>query len=102
MESLDDTMMDLPGAELIRSGMRDIVEKRETIASELVKIGSPRLRECGLTINVSKEDALVADRRLYSLLGDLQGLNAHARFNSLIRELVSFERSLEHRMRRAG
>lgn len=95
-------MMDLPGAELIRSGMRDIVEKRETIASELVKIGSPRLRECGLTINVSKEDALVADRRLYSLLGDLHGLNAHARFNSLIRELVSFERSLEHRMRRAG
>lgn len=102
MESLDDTMMDLPGAELIRSGMRDIVEKRETIASELVKIGSPRLRECGLTINVSKEDALVADRRLYSLLGDLHGLDAHARFNSLIRELVSFERSLEHRMRRAG
>lgn len=95
-------MMDLPGAELIRSGMRDIVEKRETIASELVKIGSPRLRECGLTINVSKEDALVADRRLYSLLGDLHGLDAHARFNSLIRELVSFERSLEHRMRRAG
>lgn len=102
MESLDDTMMDLPGAELIRSGMRDIVEKRETIASELVKIGSPRLWECGLTINVSKEDALVADRRLYSLLGDLHGLDAHARFNSLIRELVSFERSLEHRMRRAG
>jgi hypothetical protein len=102
MESLDDTMMDLPGAELIRSGMRDIVEKRETIASELVKIGSPRLRECGLTINISKEDALVADRRLYSLLGDLHGLDAHARFNSLIRELVSFERSLEHRMRRAG
>lgn len=102
MESLDDTMMDLPGAELIRSGMRDIVEKRETIASELVKIGSPRLRECGLTINISKEDALVADRRLYSLLGDLHGLDAHARFNSLIRELVSFERSLEHRTRRAG
>lgn len=44
MESLDDTMMDLPGAELIRSGMRDIVAKRETIAGELVKIGSPR---CG-------------------------------------------------------
>lgn len=102
MESLDDTMMDLPGAELIRSGMRNIVENRETIASELVKIGSPRLRECGLTINVSKEDALVADRRLYSLLGDLHGLDAHARFNSLIRELVSFERSLEHSMRRAG
>jgi len=102
MDSLDDTMMDLPGADLIRSGMRDIIEKRETIASELVKIGSPRLRECGLTINVSKEDALVADRRLYSLLGDLHGLNAHARFNSLIRELVSFERSLEHRTRRAG
>ncbi len=102
MDFLDDTMMDLPGADLIRSGMRDIVEKRETIASEVVKIGSPRLRECGLTINVSKEDALVADRRLYSLLGDLHGLDAHARFNSLIRELVSFERSLEHRMRRAG
>jgi hypothetical protein len=102
MDSLDDTMMDLPGADLIRSGMRDIIEKRETIASELVKIGSPRLRECGLTINVSKEDALVADRRLYSLLGDLHGLDAHARFNSLIRELVSFERSLEHRTRRAG
>ena len=81
MDFLDDTMMDLPGAELIRSGMRDIVEKRETIASEIVKIGSPRLRECGLTINVSKEDALVADRRLYSLLGDLHGLDAHARFN---------------------
>ena len=51
-------------------------------------------------MDVAKEDALAADRRLYTMLGNLHGLDAHARFNSLIRELVSFERSLEHRLRR--
>ena len=33
----------LPGAELIAEGLRDVAAGRETIASELVKLGSPRL-----------------------------------------------------------
>src|SRR3954462_7016359 len=90
----------LPGAELIVEGLRDVAEGRETVAAELVKIGSPRLRDCGVDVAVSREDALDADHRLYRLLGAQHGRAAHSQYNALLGELVSFERALEHRVAR--
>ena len=91
----------LPGADLIAAGVADAAAGRETIAGELVKIGSPRLRGCGIDVAVTPEQALDADRRLFRLLGAAHGRNAHSHYNALIRQLVSFEQSLERRVRRA-
>jgi len=88
---------DLPAAAMIREGLADLVVHRESVASYLVKIGSYKLRRCGVDVPVSDEDALEADHKLYGLLGREHGNDAHRRYNMLLRELVSFERALEAR-----
>jgi hypothetical protein len=95
---------DLPGNDLIRQGLDDLAQARESIPSCLVKIASPRLRRCGVTVTVSDEDALNADHQLYAMLGREHGNEAHTRYNALLRQLVSFERALDarfHRLTRA-
>ena len=91
----------LPGADLVADGLADVVSRRETVAGELVKIGSRRLRDCGVEVAVNDEDALEADRRLYRLLGAVHGNGAHSQYNALIRQLVSFELALEQQRSRA-
>ena len=91
----------LPGADLVADGLADLVSGRETVAGELVKIGSPGLRDCGVEVPVKDEDALEADRRLYRLLGAIHGNAAHSQYDALIRQLVRFERALEQRRSRA-
>ncbi len=91
---------DLPAGPLIRQGLDDLANCRESVASCLVKIASSRLRRCGGEVAVPDEDALNSDRQLYALLGREHGDAAHSRYNALLRELVSFERALEARHRR--
>ena len=74
---------------------------RESVVGELVKLGSRRLRDCGVEVAVLPEDALAATHRLYHLLGAIHGREAHSQYNAMIRQLVSFERALEHRVSRA-
>jgi len=90
----------LPGADLIREGLADLHQHRETAAGYLVQIASPRLLRSGIEVEVSDDDALNADHRLYALLGRQHGNEAHSRYNALLRELVSFERALDHRLGR--
>ncbi len=86
----------LPGAAAIREGLEDFAAGRESVESLLIQIGAPRLNWLGIVFPV-KPDA-DADRRLYRLLSAEHGNAAHSQFNSLIRQLVSFERALEHRL----
>ena len=86
----------LPAEALIRQGLEDLAAGRESIGALLVQIGAPRLRL--LEIPVPPADDMDADRRLYRLLAITHGREAHSQFNSLIRELVSFERALERRV----
>jgi hypothetical protein len=86
----------LPGAEAIRAGLEDFAAGRESVESLLIQIGAPRLSWLGITL--SKQIDLDADRRLYRLLAAQHGDGAHSQFNSLIRQLVSFERALEQRL----
>ena len=85
----------LPGADAIRAGLADLAAGRETIESLLVQIGAPRLNWLGIVLSAKPE--LDADRRLYRLLAAQHGNAAHSQFNSLVRQLVSFERALEGR-----
>lgn len=86
----------LPAEALIRRGLEDLAAGRESIGSLLVQIGASRLRL--LEVPVPAAVDIDADRRLYRLLGLTHGNEAHAQYNSWIRELVSFERALERRV----
>jgi hypothetical protein len=86
------TWNDLPGGDLVREGLEDLRNGRETAPALLVAIGAPRLRRLGIVVPESVEDP---ENRLYALLVRIEGDAAHSRFNALIRRLVSFERAAE-------
>ncbi len=82
----------LPGAELIRSGLDDLARGVEFIPALLVLIGAPRLRRLGFDV---VDTPYFPEDRLYELLAKEDSDSAHARYNALIRTLVSFERAAE-------
>jgi hypothetical protein len=82
----------LPGAELIVEGLRDLAAGHESIPSMLVSIGAPKLTRLGIVLPRVEPDP---EHRLYQLLAAQYGDAAHARYNGLVRRLVSFERALE-------
>jgi hypothetical protein len=86
----------LPGADAIRTGLEDLAAGHDTVESLLIQIGAPRLSWLGIMLPAKPE--VDADRRLYRLLAAEHGNAAHSQFNSLIRQLVSFERALERRI----
>jgi hypothetical protein len=88
---------DLPGSELIDRGLSDAAAGRETAAALLVTIGAPRLRRAGLSVPAGLERGEAAELRLYRCLRAAVPREAFGRYNALLRELVSFERALEHR-----
>ena len=86
------TWDDLPGGALVREGLEDLQNGRETAPALLVAIGAPRLRRLGIVVPKTVQDP---EHRLYALLAGTEGDAAHSRFNALIRRLVSFERAAE-------
>ena len=93
-----DILDGLPGSDLVREGLADHRAGRKTIASCLVRIASPRLSRAGLVDSEAIWDN-GTELELYQLLSG-EGNRAHSRYNSLLRELVSFEHALDHRLRR--
>jgi hypothetical protein len=85
-------MSALPGQELIETGLRDLAAARESVESLLVSIGAPRLRAIGFEIRSPWPGA---EDRLYDLLATEDEDSAHARYNALVRRLVSYERAAE-------
>lgn len=84
----------LPGADLIREGLRDLEAGVESVPALLVLVGAPRLRNLG--VNVPRDtSAAPPEHRLYDLLASDDADSAHSRYNALIRRLVSFERAAE-------
>jgi len=82
-----------PGEDLISAVLDDLRNGRESFASLLVAIGSPRLKRLGLKL----PEVLPAnpEHRLYDLLAETDEDSAHSRYNALIRRLVSYERAAE-------
>lgn len=83
----------LPGEDLIEAGLEDLRHGRETIASLLVAIGAPRLRDLGLEVPAHLPDD--PEHRLYALLARDDSDSAHSRYNSYLRRLVSYQRAAE-------
>jgi len=82
----------LPGAELIREGLRDLALGVESIQALLVLVGAPRLRRLGFDV---PDTPYYPEDRLYAKLAESDSDSAHSRYNALIRLLVSFERAAE-------
>lgn len=88
----------LPGHELVLKGIDDLAHGLESDVALLVSIGAPRLQQAGLEI----PHALARpEHRLYELLAAEDEDSAHARYNALVRRLVSFERAVYAESRRA-
>ncbi len=85
----------LPGAEIVRAGISDLLAHRETPAAALVRMARPRLRAAGLDIP-STRDREPAGHALYGLLSAEDGATAHSRYNALTSRMVSFVRAAEH------
>lgn len=83
----------LPGEEIVRKGLQDLESGAVTQEACLVSIASPRLHQRGL---LHLDAALVpeAELALYRLLGQSED-DPYARYNSLLRRLVSFEHALD-------
>jgi hypothetical protein len=82
----------LPGADLVDRGLADLAAGVESAEALLVSIGARRLSDAGVPVPAplaSPED------RLYRLLEQEHGDEAHSRYNALVRRLVSFERAAE-------
>ena len=83
----------LPGAELVLPGIEDLRRGVESVPALLVAIGRPRLAR--LALDLPPDSWEMPEHRLYRLLAAEHGDEAHARYNALLRRLVSFERAAE-------
>jgi len=77
----------IPGAELIDRGLADLAEGVPSAESLLVSLAAPRLRREGVPVGEVEPDP---DERLYDLIARTEGDLAHARYNALRRQVVSF------------
>lgn len=80
----------LPGADLVEAGLADLARGVESVPALLVAIGAPRLRQLGVAVPDAPDRP---EHRLYALLSREDADAAHARYNALIRRLVSYERA---------
>ncbi|HSH37672.1 MAG TPA: hypothetical protein VK993_02705 [Chthoniobacterales bacterium] len=90
---------DLPGADLVRRGIRDLVEAQRTVPGCLLACMSERMRDFGLLPPSVEVPWAEPERELYALLL-ANGDDAYSRYNALRRELDSFAAAMERRSRR--
>jgi hypothetical protein len=99
--NLPDLLASLPGEWLVRAGLADLAAGRHSAAACLVEIARPRLTQAGLVSPRALPPSPDPERELYRLLR-AEGGDAYSRYNSLLRELVSFEFALDRRIRERG
>jgi hypothetical protein len=83
---------DLPGHELVSTGLLYLAAGRESEASLVVAMAAPRLRALGFDVPPSVVEQ--PGHRLYELLSEHDG-GAHSRYNALVGRMVSFARAAE-------
>jgi hypothetical protein len=90
--------VDKPGADLVDQGVRDLATGVESVEALLVSIGARRLAALGHALPPT---VAVPETRLYELLAREDVDSAHARYNTFVRRLVSYERAAEREQSRA-
>lgn len=82
----------LPGSDLVEQGVRDLRHGVESAAALLVSMAPSRLRDAGVDMPAALPNPEI---RLYELLREEHGDDAHGRYNAMVRQLVSFARAAE-------
>ena len=90
---------DLPGADLVASGIEALRRGERTVEALLVAVGARRLRAAGLEVPRVPELPDGPELALYAAVAAEHPRDAHSRYNGLVRRLVSFERALERSRR---
>src|SRR5689334_7326524 len=90
----------LPGEELVKEGLADLLQARETDCSLLVLIAAPRLRALGVDVP-ERPSRVPFEHQLYARLNERLGDAAHSYYNSLIRRIVSYTHAIERERNRA-
>jgi hypothetical protein len=93
-----DLISGLPGEPLVRQGLADLRSGKPTAPAWLVSIARARLGQAGLLFPATPV-APEPELQLYRLLRR-EGGDAYSRYNSLLRELISFEQALDRRTSR--
>lgn len=88
-------LMNLPGADIIDQGIRDLETSRLTIPALLVCIGKPRLENAGLPTPKHSKFVREPELKLYALINQEGYLDPYSYYNSLLRLLISFAQALE-------
>jgi len=88
------SLSELPGAEIVQSGIADANAGHLSIAALLVAIGAPRLVAAGLEIPKNLTTVDNPNVKLYNEINKTSH-DTYQEYNSLIRRLVSFEENLE-------
>ena len=92
---------DLPGANLVSSGIEALQRGETSVEALLVMVGASRMRAAGLQLPECPSLQHSPEIALYNAIGAEHPADTHARYNALIRRLVSFEHALE-RLRHRG
>ncbi len=85
---------DLPGADLVAAGIRDLGQERETVEATLVATARPRLLAAGIAVPAGGPPR--PWHRLYDLLADEDPGGAHGRYTALLRRMASFASAADH------
>lgn len=88
-----DIPINVPGGELVRTGIADLARGAETDAALIVAMAAPRLRSLGFEIPPG--GGVQPSHRLYALLVQTDP-SPHSRYNALVGRVASFARALEH------
>ena len=87
----------VPGEELVSEGLRALARGERSIEALLVAVGAPRLQALGVRVPGAGASIPHPELALYHALGRRFPNDTHARYNALVRRLVSYERELERR-----
>jgi hypothetical protein len=91
----DEILRDAPGLGLVRQGIADLERGIESAESWLVLMGRERLTHLGIPVDDRCCDG-PPGHELYDVLSDRDRLGAHARYNALVGNLLSFLSAAEH------
>ncbi len=90
-----DILVGLPGGEYVAPGLADLAQGRESVPALVLAIASARLGEAGILLPPGGPSE--PELRLYRLLRDQCGDEAHSQYNAHLRRLGSLCRALESR-----
>lgn len=99
MGAVTSAYSDMPGGDLVAAGLEDLRSGLGTSREALlVEAAGSRLRAAGIPVPPSEKGA-DAPHRLYRLLAERHGDDAHGRYLALLRQVESFARAAEHAAR---